>query len=208
VEGSLRRLNTDRLDVLLLHRPDALVEPEEVAGAFVELRQSGKVRYFGVSNHTAAQIALLQRHLDQPLVINQVELNILHAHLIDDGVSANQEGTRYAGAAGMLDYCRLHDVMIQAWSPVAKGKLVNPPARADQRIRKTAALVTELARAKGTSKEAIALAWLLKHPARIQPIVGTTKLDRLIASCRADTLSLSREEWYALFAAGRGASVP
>jgi predicted oxidoreductase len=208
VEGSLGRLNTDHLDILLLHRPDALVEPEEVAGAFAELRQSGKARYFGVSNHNAGQIALLQRHLDQPLVINQVELNLLHAHLIDDGVSANQEGERYAAAAGTLDYCRLHDVMIQAWSPVARGRLINPPAKADQRTRKTAALVAELAQAKRTSKEAIVLAWLLKHPARIQPIVGTTTRDRLIASCLADAQDLSREEWYALFAAGRGASVP
>jgi predicted oxidoreductase len=208
VEGSLRRLGTDRLDILLLHRPDALVEPEEVAGAFAELRQSGKVRHFGVSNHNAAQIALLQKHLDQPLVINQVELNIVHSYLIDDGVSANQESDRYAGAAGTLDYCRLHEVMIQAWSPVARGKLINPPARADKRTRRTAGLVAELARAKRTSKEAIALAWLLKHPARIQPIVGSTRRDRLIASCLADGVDLSREEWYALFAAGRGAPVP
>lgn len=208
VEGSLRRLGTDHLDLLLLHRPDPLVEPGELARAFAELRQSGKVRYFGVSNHNAAQIALLQKHLDQPLVVNQVELNILHSHLIDDGVSANQEGDRYAGAAGTLDYCRQHEVMIQAWSPVAKGKLIHPPAKADRRTRSTAALVAKLARAKGTTKEAIALAWLLRHPAGIQPIVGTTKRDRLIASCLADGVELNREEWYALFAAGRGAPVP
>lgn len=208
VEGSLRRLGTDYLDILLLHRPDPLGEPEEVARAFAELKQNGKVRHFGVSNHTGAQIALLQKHLDQPLVVNQVELNLLHSHLLDDGVSANQEGGRYAGAAGTLDYCRLHGVMLQAWSPVAKGKLIHPPAKADRRTRSTAALVTTLARAKGTSKEAIALAWLLRHPAGIQPIVGTTTRDRLIASCLADGVELSREEWYALFAAGRGAPVP
>lgn len=208
VEGSLRRLGTDHLDILLLHRPDPLVEPDEVAQAFAQLKQSGKVRHFGVSNHTAAQVALLQRHVDQPLVINQVELNLLHSYLIDEGVSANQEGDRYAAAAGTLDYCRLHEVMIQAWSPVAKGKLIHPPARTDRRTRSTAALVAKLARAKGTTKEAVALAWLLRHPAGIQPIVGTTKRERLIASCLADGVELSREEWYALFAAGRGAPVP
>lgn len=208
VEGSLRRLRTDHLDILLLHRPDPLIDPEAVAEAFAELRMSGKVRYFGVSNHHAAQIALLQKHLDQPLVVNQVELNVLHAHLIDDGVSANQEGGRYAGATGTLDYCRTHEVMIQAWSPVAKGALIHPPAKADRRRRNAAALVAKLARAKGTSREAVALAWLLKHPARIQPIVGTTRRDRLVASCLADRVELSREEWYALFVAGRGAPVP
>ena len=208
VEGSLRRLGTDRLDILLLHRPDALVEPEEVAGAFAHLHQSGKVRHFGVSNHGSAQIALLQQHLDQPLVVNQLELNIVHSQLIDDGVSANQESDRYAGAAGTLDYCRLHEVMVQAWSPLARGNLIAPRAKADHRVRKAARMVAALARARRTSKEAVALAWLLKHPARIQPIVGTTSRERLIACCRSDGLELSREEWYALFAAGRGAPVP
>ncbi|MDQ4076692.1 MAG: aldo/keto reductase, partial [Chloroflexota bacterium] len=122
VEGSLQRLQTDYLDILLLHRPDPLVEPEEVARAFDELQRSGKVRYFGVSNHTAGQIALLQNSIDQPLVINQIELNLLHAHPINEGVIANQEGGEYTAAAGTLDYCRLHDIMLQAWSPVARGR--------------------------------------------------------------------------------------
>lgn len=208
VEGSLRRLNTSYLDVLLLHRPDALVEPEEVAKAFAELQGSGKVRYFGVSNHTAMQISLLQKHLDQPLVINQVELNLLHAHLITDGIVANREGEQYTAAAGTLDYCRLHHMMIQAWSPVAGGTLIDPPPEAEARVRKTAERVAELAKDKDTSKEAIVLAWLLRHPARIQPLVGTTNPARLVASCLADRLDLSREEWYALFVAARGTSLP
>ncbi len=208
VEGSLRRLNTDHLDILLLHRPDALVEPEEVAKAFAELKRSGKVRYFGVSNHTAAQMALLQKHLDQPLVINQVELNLLHADLINDGIVANLEADRYQAAAGTLDYCRLHQVMLQAWSPVAKGSLIDPPSKAEKRVRTTAELVAALAKTKHISKEAIALAWLLRHPAGIQPLVGTTDRERLVASCLADRLDLSREEWYALFAAARGAPLP
>jgi predicted oxidoreductase len=208
VEGSLRRLNTSHLDVLLLHRPDALVEPEEVAKAFAELQRNGKVRYFGVSNHTAAQIALLQKHLDQPLVINQVELNLLHAHLINDGIVANQEGDQYTAAAGTLEYCRLHNMMIQAWSPVAGGKLIDPPPEAEERVRNTVERVAELAKDKDTSKEAIVLAWLLRHPARIQPIVGTTNPNRLVASCLADRLDLGREEWYALFVAARGTSLP
>jgi predicted oxidoreductase len=208
VEGSLRRLHTSHLDVLLLHRPDPLVEPEEVAKAFTELQRSGKVRYFGVSNHTAAQMALLQRHLDQPLVINQVELNLLHAHLINDGIGANQEGVPHTAACGTLDYCRVHDIMIQAWAPVAGGTLIDPPAGAEERVRKTAERVAEWAKDKGTSREAIVLAWLLRHPAHIQPIIGTTTPDRLVASRIADRLELTREEWYALLVTARGASLP
>jgi len=208
VEGSLRRLQTSYLDVLLLHRPDPLVEPEEVARAFDELQRSGKVRYFGVSNHTAGQMALLQNYCDQPLVINQVEMNLLHAYLIDEGVIANQAGGQYTAAAGTLDYCRRHEVMIQAWAPVAGGKLFNPPPQAEERVRKTADLVAKLAQEKSTTQEAIVLGWLLRHPARIQPIIGTTNPDRLIASCLADDVTLTREEWFALFVRARGAPLP
>ena len=208
VEDILRRLKTDYLDILLLHRPDPLVEPEEVARAFSILHARGLVRYFGVSNHTAAQIDLLRRSVDQPLVINQVELNLLHAPLIDEGIMANQAGGPSALTAGTLDYCRLHDMLVQAWSPVAGGKLFNPPDDAEERVQGAAEVVARLAEAKQTSKEAIVLAWLLRHPAPIQPIFGTTKPERVQASCLADTVTLSREEWYALFTAARGAQVP
>ncbi len=204
VEGSLRRLQTDYLDVLLLHRPDPLVEPEEVARAFDELYGAGKVRYFGVSNHTPGQMALLKKFVDQPLVVNQVELNLLHSYLIEDGVVANQHAAQYKGQTGTLDYCRLHGIQIQAWAPVAGGKLIDPPAKADERVRQAAGAVAQLAKAKGTTREAIALAWLLRHPAGIQPIVGTTNVGRLRASARADEVTLSREEWYTLWVAARG----
>lgn len=208
VEGSLRRLQTDYLDILLLHRPDPLVEPAEVARAFEELQRAGKVRYFGVSNHTGAQIALLQRYVAQPLVINQLELNLLHAHLIDEGISANRRGGTYTASANILDECRARDLMVQAWSPVAQGKLFAPPADVPEPVRQTAALVAQIAQDRGTSAEAIVLAWLLRHPAGIQPIVGTTQVERLMASCLADDVSLSREEWYALFISARGARLP
>lgn len=208
VEGSLRRLQTDYLDILLLHRPDPLVEPDEVDRAFDQLRRSGKVRYFGVSNHTAPQIELLKKSVSQPMVVNQLELNLLHAHLIEDGILANQEDNRYTGAAGTLDYCRLHDILIQAWAPVAGGKLIDPPQASDERARRAARQVAKLAEERGVTREAVALAWLLRHPASIQPIVGTTNVERLVASCQADDVTLSREEWYALFVAGRGGPVP
>ena len=126
VEGTLRRLGTDRVELLALHRPDPLIEPEEVARAFDHLQSSGKVLNFGVSNHSASQIALLQKYVDQPIVVNQLELNLLHHYLISDGILVNMDGFPYAGAAATLDYCRLHDITIQAWSPVAGGRLFNP----------------------------------------------------------------------------------
>ncbi|MBN1875054.1 MAG: aldo/keto reductase [Anaerolineae bacterium] len=208
VEGSLRRLNTDYLDILLLHRPDALVEPEEVARAFDALATAGKVRYFGVSNHSAAQMALLRVHTDQPMVINQVQLSLLHHYLISEGVVANIVGKPTALATSTLDYCRAHNILVQAWGPVAGGRLFAPPEDAAPHVKATAALVVQMAQEKGTTPEGIALAWLLRHPAGIQPIIGTTKPERIIASCRADEVALTREEWYALFTAGRGEPLP
>ncbi len=206
VEGSLKRLQTDYLDVLLLHRPDPLVEPEEVARAFDDLHSSGKVRYFGVSNHTAGQLRLLKKHLNQPLVANQLELSLLHLHLFDEGVVFNQEAMH---GEGTLEYCRQHHITIQAWAPFKKGAVITgvtePPSLA---ARDVACLITELAQAKGVNKEAIALAWLLKHPAQIQPIIGTTKPERIKAACEADQVELTRDEWYRLFIAGRGERMP
>lgn len=207
-EGILRRLAIDTLDILLLHRPDPLMEPEEVARAFDHLHNSGKVRYFGVSNFTGPQIAHLQAALDQPLVANQVELSLLHHHLINDGVVANTAAVPAAGAAGTLDYCQRRGILIQAWSPVAGGALFNPPADASQAVRQAAALVAHLAREKDTSLEAIVLGWLLRHPAPIQPVIGTTRPARIAASALADAVELSREEWYRLFIAARGGPLP
>lgn len=207
-EGILRRLAIDTLDILLLHRPDPLMEPEEVARAFDHLHNSGKVRYFGVSNFTGPQIAHMQAALDQPLVANQVELSLLHHHLINDGVVANTGSAPAAGAAGTLDYCQRRGILIQAWSPVAGGALFNPPADASQAVRQAAALVAHLAREKDTSLEAIVLGWLLRHPAPIQPVIGTTRPARIAASALADAVELSREEWYRLFIAARGGPLP
>ncbi len=209
VEGILNRLQTDYLDLLLLHRPDPLVEPDEVAKAFENLHQSGKVRYFGVSNHTAAQIELLKKSLDQPLVVNQLEFNLLHLHLIDEGVIANQDNPTWpVRGNGTLEYCRLHDIAVQAWSPLAKGRASGNVPNQDLRSSNTALVVDRIAREKKVSQEAIVIAWILRHPAQIQPIIGTTNLNRIKAACEADLIELTREEWYELFSAGRGAKVP
>jgi predicted oxidoreductase len=210
VNGSLRRLKTDYLDVLLLHRPDPLVEPEEVAKAFDELYRSGKVRFFGVSNHSAVQIQFLKKYLTQPIIVNQMELNLLHSDLINAGVVSNQRqpATMIRGD-DTLEYCRLNNITVQAWSPLAKGVLSwHEREQHDPRIRKAASVVNGTAREKGVPPETILVAWLLRHPAGIQPVIGTTNPERIAASCLADYIELSREEWFRLFIAGRGEDIP
>ena len=209
VESSLKRLQTDYIDVLLLHRPDPLVEPEEVARAFDELRQSGKVRWFGVSNHTAAQMELLRKFLNQPIVVNQVEFNLIHTHMLDEGIVFNQNNSKLTRNEGVMEYCRLHNITLQAWSPIAGGKLTGKAlANDDKHIQKTADSVAQMAREKGVSADAILIAWILRHPARIQPLPGTTNPARILAACEGEHLSLTREEWYSLFVAGRGENLP
>ncbi len=223
VEGSLRRLKTDWIDILLLHRPDALVEPEQVAAAFDELHSAGKVRFFGVSNHSAAQIELLRRWVTRPFVVNQIELNLVHNQVFDAGITTDQRlGRRAVQLEGTLEYCRLNGITLQAWSPLAHGAFAralegsgagssDPRVRAaqeDPRLRAAALAAKGLAEKKGVDMDAILLAWILRHPAGIQPVIGTTKPDRIRAQCRADAVELTREEWYELFAAGRGSAMP
>lgn len=218
VEGSLRRLCTDYLDILLLHVPDALMEPEEIAQAFEDLRKSGKVRHFGVSNYSAAKIAWLQNHVDERLVINQIQLGLGHSHPIADGMEfvleVGQElanvfsGAKagftnaYAGipGSGTLDYCRLHDIQIQAWGPL-HGQFLRPAADGSPDANRAAELVADIAAQKGVTPAAIALAWLLRHPAGIVPVFATSSPEHLIENCKADDVELNRSEWYALFAA-------
>jgi predicted oxidoreductase len=205
VEGSLGRLKTDYLDVLLLHRPDALVEPEEVAKAFDELHQSGKVRWFGVSNETAAQIDLLRAYVRQPIVCNQVAYNIIHTHLLSEGVNFNQDTPMLTRNHGTIEYCRRHNITLQAWGPLAWGQLTGRANESSPaRVVKTSELVAELAHEKGVSGEAILIAWILRHPAKVQAIIGTTHPARIAAACQGDAVNLTREEWYRLFISGRG----
>ena len=208
VNGSLKRLDIDQLDILLLHRPDLLMEPDEVAKAFADLRDSGKVRYFGVSNFNAGYMSLLQNSMDQPLVVSQIEISIMHHHVINDDVMVNQLRDEYGSAAGLLTHCRLNKIQVQAWTPVAYGRIFNPPADADEKVKNVAAKLSEYAKEKGCGEDSVALAWLLRHPAKIQPVIGTTKPQRIASSCKADEIELSREEWYTLFNLARGKDVP
>jgi predicted oxidoreductase len=209
VNGSLKRLKTDYLDILLLHRPDPLVEPEEVARAFSELRAAGKVRYFGVSNHTGAQIELLKTAVTEPLVVNQLEISVLHPTLINAGVIFNQdkplESVRGEGA---LEYCRTHKITVQPWSPLARGVASGRAAEdPDGRIARTLQTVDALAGELGVSREAVLIAWLLRHPAKFQPIIGTMNPQRIANCCQADRVEMTREQWWRLFGAGRGGDV-
>lgn len=207
-EGSLKRLGTDYLDILLLHAPSTLVQPEEVAQAFDDLYGGGKVRYFGVSNYNAIQIQLLKKTMRQPIVANQIHLGLSFADALTDGLEFPLEltlgtgGGRYASVSGpgTLDYCRLQDIQIQAWSPV-RGHVVRPEADAPSDIKVVAQRLAEVVQAKQNTPAAVVLAWLLHHPAGIVPITGATSPEHIIENCAADRVSLSNDEWYDLLAA-------
>lgn len=200
VEASLKRLQTDYVDTLLLHRPDTLVEPEEVAAAFDELEKSGKVRYFGVSNQNPLQIELLKKTVKQPLIANQLQLSITHAPMIDAGFNVNMVNeASVVHDGGILDYSRLNDMTIQPWSPFQagngkKGLFFDHPDYPELNQ-----LINDMAAEKSVAREAIAIAWLLRHPARMQPIVGSMNPDRIKAICQATEMTLTREEWYKLY---------
>jgi predicted oxidoreductase len=201
VDGSLQRLRTDYLDVLLLHRPDALVEPEEVAEAFTILQTSGKVRHFGVSNQNPMQIELLKRYVEQPLIFNQLQLSITNTGMIDAGLNVNMEiDVSIDRDNSILDYCRLHDITIQPWSPFQygffEGTFLGSPKFPDLNRK-----IDEIAAKYGVTNTAIAIAWLLRHPARMQPILGTTNPQRVKDACQASHVRLTREEWYAIYLA-------
>ncbi len=201
VDGSLKRLQTDYLDVLLLHRPDALVEPEEVAEAFTTLQDSGKVKYFGVSNQNPMQIELLTKFVKQPLIINQLQLSITNTGMLDAGLNVNMKIDPSLDRDGsILDYCRLKEITIQPWSPFQygffEGAFLNNDKFAELNQK-----IDEIASAWGVTNTAIAIAWLLRHPANMQPIVGTTNPGRVRDVCKASDVKLTRQEWYAIYRA-------
>ena len=214
VDAILRRLGTDHLDILLLHRPDVLWEGEEIARAFATLKSAGKVRYFGLSNQNRSGMEYLQSFLPDPLVANQIQMSLLHHGFAETGISFNQESPGYPdGWEGVIEYCRLKGVGMQAWSPLDRGILALPPASAElakesEAVRKTAALVADNAKKRGVGPEAIALAWLLMHPAKIVPVLGTTRPERLAACAKSLDVTLSREDWYRLFVTARGRPMP
>ncbi len=201
VNESLKRLNSDYVDILLLHRPDALCDPKEVAEVFDELYQSKKVKYFGVSNHTPYQIKLLQKYCKYPLIINQLQLSIVHSVMIDTGLNMNmKEAWAQDKDGGVLDFCRLNDILIQPWSVLqaswAEGTFINNPD-----YQKLNDELDKLAQLYHVDKTAIAIAWLLRHPAKMQPIAGTTSPEHLTKIVKAVDVKLTRQQWYDLYLA-------
>ncbi|GAB3171038.1 aldo/keto reductase [Myceligenerans halotolerans] len=202
VEGSLEALGTDYLDILLLHRPDALMEPEEVARAFDDLSAAGKVRAFGVSNHTPGQIELLRRHVTQPIVANQLQLSLPHAAIVAQGVAANMVGLEQSTSreVGVLDYCRLNDITVQAWSPFQAGFFTGTFLGSPE-FPELNAVIDRLAARYDVPAIAIATAWITRHPARMQVVLGTTTPERVAGAAQGSQVPLTRAEWYELFRA-------
>ena len=202
VDDSLRRLKLDYLDSLLLHRPDLLYEPEQVAEAFDELEKSGKVRYFGVSNVPSMMLEVLRKYVKQPLIFNQLQLSLDQSQLIDQALYVNNLTTDRSidRDNGTLDYCRLHDITIQAWSPLQvgffKGCFVDHPEFPE--LNK---VLGEIGEKYGVSKTAVAIAWILRHPAKIQAIAGTMNPEHLKDICEAPKADLTHNEWYRLYLA-------
>lgn len=201
-EQSMKRLHVDEIDLFQLHRPDWLMDADEVAIAFTSLHKSGKVREFGVSNFGTSQVALLQRalqqKLEQPLVVNQVEISLARLEPFTDGT---------------LDQCQALNLTPLAWSPLAGGLLGDGPSwlLPSQRGYKVEGIVTaldEMAAAKGVTRTALALAWLMKHPTKIIPLVGSVNPERIRAAAAADEIEMTREEWYTLLLAARGEPLP
>ena len=199
VDGSLKRLGIDHIDVLLLHRPDLLMDPAEVAEAFDELETKGKVGAFGVSNHSPLQIELLQREMKQKLSINQMQLSITNANMIASGANVNlpcDDGVNYDGY--LRDYCRLKGITIQPWSPLQYG-FIEGSFVDNRKYKNLNKVIEELAEKYGTTPTGMAIAWILRLPEKMQPIVGSTNPGRIEAVAKAADITLSREDWYRIY---------
>lgn len=202
VDKSLQRLNTEYVDALLLHRPDTLMEPEEVAEAFSKLKESGKVKYFGVSNQTPMQIELLNKYLgENNIIINQLQFSIMHTGMIDSGLTANMKVNGSIDRdGGILEYCRLKDITIQAWSPYQFG-FFEGVFLDNEKFPELNKTIDEIANIHGVTNTAIATAWILRHPAKMQTVIGSMNVNRIKDICTASNVALSREEWYKIYLA-------
>lgn len=207
VDGILERLGTDYLDLLLIHRPDVLWEPREIAKAFDALYTSGKVRGFGVSNFNPTQIEILKKYLTKPILCSQVQLSLAFAPMISEQLETNtysQNGL--SRTMGLLDYCRLNNIRIQTWSPLQfgtfQGTFIDNPNYGPLNSK-----LWELSQKYGVSKAAIAAAWNLRLDKNVQVVVGTTNVDHFNDFLKARNINLTREEWYALYMSA-GYSLP
>jgi len=200
-ENILRRLKTDYIDILLLHRPDTLMEPDEIAEAFNILSKSGKVRFFGVSNMNPVQISFLQEALDQKIIVNQLQFGPAHTGMIDKGIYANMTVEQSIDRdGGVLEYCRSRNITIQAWSPLQYG-FFNGNFLGSEKYPELNAVINRVAKEKDVSAGAVAIAWILRHPAKMQVIMGSTKSSRIEDMAKATDIKMSREEWYEIYQA-------
>ena len=202
VNGSLKRLNTEKIDVLLLHRPDTLMEPEEVAEAFSELEAAGKVERFGVSNHNLYQIELLKTAVTQPLIIDQLQFSLTECGMVTSGLNVNMkndESVMHDG--GLLEYCRIKNITIQTWSPFLSGFFKGPYIGNREEFPQLNDALDDIAAKYSVTPTAIASAWILRHPARMQLIAGTTNPGRLKEICAGSDITITREEWYRIYLA-------
>lgn len=200
VEGSLSRLNTNYLDVLVLHRPDALMDAKEVAETLNELYESGKVHYFGVSNFRPSQIELLKKYMKQPILANQLQLSITEANMIASGLEVNMNSSgSFDHDGSVLDYCVLNDITVQAWSPFQYGFFEGNFVGNREKFAKLNSTLDELAEKYQVSPYGIASAWLLRHPAKIQMVSGSTNPEHLQLIFDGEKVNLTREEWYRLY---------
>lgn len=199
VDGILKRLQTEYLDFLLLHRPDALLDPAEVAETFDLLKKDGKVRHFGVSNFNSTQIQLLNKYFDGGIAVNQMQFSVVHSGMIDHGLQVNMmtDGS-IDRDGGILDFCRLNDITIQAWSPFQYG-MIKGPFLNNGNYPEVNQKIDEIAKKYGVTNSAIAIAWILRHPAKIQAIVGSTNIDRVKGIAKALEVQLTHEEWYEIY---------
>ncbi|MBQ2433492.1 MAG: aldo/keto reductase [Clostridia bacterium] len=200
-EGCLKRLNMESIDVLLLHRPDALMEPDELAEAFMRLKKDGKVRFFGVNNENAGQMELLSRYMPGEIIINQLQFGLCHTPMVDEGINVNMHTNHALSKDGStLNYCRLNDITIQAWSPFQYG-FFEGPFIGNGKFEKLNAVLSEIAGKYISTQTAIAGAWVLRHPANIQMISGSMNPERIREICAGADITLTREEWYKLYLA-------
>lgn len=201
VDGILSRLKTEYLDVLLLHRPDALARPEEVAEAFDMLESSGKVRHFGVSNQNPMQMQLLQKSLKQDIVANQLQFSISNANMVSAGINVNMENESAINRDGsVLDFCRLNDITIQPWSPFQYG-FFEGVFLGNDKFPELNKEIDRIANKYGVTNTTIAVAWILRHPAHMMPVIGTMNVNRMRDCVRASEINLTREEWYEIYRA-------
>lgn len=201
VDGILKRLQIDHLDVFLIHRPDALSDPEEVADAVESLQRWGKIRYFGVSNHRTSQVQLLSKYLEHKIMVNQLQLSLTNASMIQSGMEANMLSDGAVDRdGGILDYCRMNEITVQTWSPFQHGMIAGT-FLGNPEFAELNKELDVLADQYHTSNTAIATAWILRHPAKMQMIAGSMKVSRLREICDATHITLTKEEWYRLYLA-------